>query len=256
MIELDTIYNEDCLSGMQKLPDRCIDMICCDLPYGITNKKSESAKWDIVIPFESLWEQYERIIKDDGAIVLFAAGLFTHQLAMSNPKLFRYSLVWKKGNRVVGFLDANRKPLRNHEDILVFGKTIPKYNPQKWMSTPYKAKKRKTINNIYAPIKEQSTNGSDGERYPTSIIDIGMSNDEYQTRIHPTQKPIELIEYLIKTYTNRGEVVLDNCMGSGVTAIAAIRTARHFVGYELNEDFFMKICERIANEPETSFENI
>ncbi len=248
-MELDVIYNMDCLLGMQELPSSSIDMICCDLPYGVTSRKRECALWDNVIPFEPLWEQYERIIKPDGAIVLFAAGMFTHQLAMSNPKLFRYNLVWKKGKRVVGFLDAKRKPLRAHEDILVFGKTTPKYFPQKWQSAPYKARQFSQTA-IYAKTKAgYNTDCPDGMRYPTSVIDIGMPNEEYSGRLHPTQKPVELIEYLIKTYTQEGDVVLDSCMGSGTTAIAAIRTNRHYVGYELNDEFFEKIKIRIAQEP-------
>lgn len=245
-MELNVIYNMDCLSGMQLLPDSSIDMICCDLPYGITNRKNGCAQWDSVIPFEPLWEQYERLIKPNGAIVLFAAGMFTHQLALSNPKLFKYSLVWKKGERIVGFLDANRRPLRCHEDILVFGKSMPKYRPQKWQGTPYKARKRK-VSAIYGMQNGtcMANASEDGLRYPTSIIDIGMDDCEYQGRIHPTQKPVKLIEYLIRTYSDEGDVVLDNCMGSGTTAVACMNTGRNYVGYELDKDFYDKAVERI-----------
>lgn len=216
-MEVDIVYNEDCLSGMQRLPDKSIDMICCDLPYG-----NSDAEWDTIIPFQPLWEQYKRLIKDDGAIVLFACGIFTHQLVMSNAKMFRYSLAWKRGNRIVGHLDANRRPLRCHEDILVFSKRgYTKYNPQKEY----------------------------GLRYPTSIIDIGMSADEFSNRIHPAQKPVELMEYLVRTYSNKGDVVLDNCMGSGTTAIACIRSERHYVGFEPDKGFYGKLFERIKNEP-------
>lgn len=249
-MELDVIYNEDCLLGMQKLPDSSIDMICCDLPYGITNK-SKNKRWDNIIPFDKLWSQYERLIKPEGAIVLFGAGLFTAQLIMSNPQLYRYSLVWKKGNRVLGFLDANRRPLRCHEDIVVFGKTIPKYFPQKSDGEPYKTKSHGDTD-IYGTFERMPTVNKSGARYPKSIIDIGITNDERNAAIHPTQKPVALIEYLIKTYSEIGDVVLDNCMGSGTTAIACMNTGRHFVGYELDDEFFLKIQERIHNTPAQS----
>ena len=249
-MDIDIIYNEDCLSGMQRLPDRSIDMICCDLPYGVTGRRNECAVWDNIIPFEPMWEQYERIIKPNGAIVLFAAGMFTHQLAMSNPKLFKYNLVWHKGNRIVGFLNANRCPLRCHEDILVFGIKQPKYNPQKWQGRPYKkAHSATSATPIYNCKKRVATENKDGMRYPLSIIQIGMDNTEWQDRIHKTQKPVELIEYLIKTYSDEGDLILDNCMGSGTTAIACMRTGRHFVGFEMNEQIYKDCMERVAKEP-------
>ena len=250
-MELDVIYNEDCLSGMQRLPDGSIDMICCDLPYGITNR-SKNKQWDVLIPFEPLWHEYERLIKPNGAIVLFASGIFTAQLIMSNPKLYRYSLVWKKGNRSLGFLDANRRPLRCHEDIVVFGKTVPKYNPQKEEGKPYVARSGKPETQVYGGFMSMDTINKDGLRYPKSIIDIGISDNERKEAIHPTQKPVRLIEYLVKTYSDKGDIVLDNCMGGGTTAIACIRTGRHFIGFELNDEFYEKMRIRILNEPVTT----
>lgn len=135
-MEIDKIYNEDCLVGMKAIPDKGIDCIICDLPYGVLNRQNKSVQWDNIIPFEPLWEQYERVIKDNGAIVLFAQGMFTAQLMMSNPKMWRYNLIWKKGNMVSGFLDAKRKPLRNHEDIVVFYRNLPIYNPQMTYGVP------------------------------------------------------------------------------------------------------------------------
>lgn len=131
MLEINKIYNEDCLEGMKRIDDKSVDCIICDLPYEVLNKKNESAKWDTIIPFDKLWEQYNRIIKDDGAILLFGQGMFTAQLMMSNPSMWRYNLIWKKGNRSTGFLNAKRMPLRIHEDIVVFYKKLPTYNPQK-----------------------------------------------------------------------------------------------------------------------------
>ena len=224
---LDSIIQGDCLDVMREIPAGSIDMILCDLPYGVTRNK-----WDVVIPEVSLWEQYERIIKPNGAMVLTCSQPFTSMLLMSNKKLFRYSLVWQKTTHT-GFLNAKRMPMRTHEDILVFYKKLPTYNPQKTLGHKRKVSSAKHKENCIKTEdygKHGLTDYDSTERYPTSILTF--STDKQKGALHPTQKPISLFEYLIKTYTNEGETVLDNCIGSGTTAIAAMNTGRHFIGIE------------------------
>ena len=249
MIELNRIYNEDCLEGMKRIPDGNVDCIICDLPYGQLNKSNKHAAWDVVIPFEPLWGQYKRIIKDNGAIVLFAQGMFTAQLMMSNPKMWRYNLIWDKC-RVTGFLNVNRMPMRRHEDICVFYKKIPTYNPQMRKCKPHernhgrgKMEDGSIVNNCYGKFVAIPTYISD-EKFPTSIINIPKEcmNNGY---FHPTQKPVALLEYLIKTYTNDGDTVLDSCMGSGSTAIACMNTNRNYIGFELNKEYYDLSIKRI-----------
>ena len=235
----------DCLEGMKKIPDKSVDMILCDLPYGVTQNKK-----DVVIPFVPLWEQYERIIKDNGAIVLFAQGLFYVDLVSSNRKLFRYDLIWDKVLSS-GFLNANRMPLRQHEQIAVFYKKLPTYNPQFTIGKPlhskgksYLQKELKNQNYGQFEATDDSRAGST-EKYPTSVLKFEKQHPS--TQIHPTQKSVSLSEYLIRTYTNEGETVLDNCMGSGTTAIAAINTNRNFIGFELDEKYYNTAVERINN---------
>ena len=225
----------DCLELMKEIPDQSIDMILCDLPYGTTR-----AKWDISIPLNALWYQYERIIKENGAIVLFGDGLFTANLLTSNPKLWRYNLVWNK-KKGTDFLNANVKPLKCHEDIAVFYKKKPTYNKQMWYDKPYKLRGGKTKSALWGKYEESISESLDGERYPLTVLTFPKHNE----RFHATQKPIELIEYLIKTYTNEGDVVLDNCMGSGSTCVAAINTRRHYIGLELERKYFDIANERI-----------
>lgn len=241
MIKLNKIYNMDCLIGMQQIPDKSIDMILCDLPYGTTQNK-----WDTIIPLNPLWRQYERIVKDNGAIVLTGCQPFTSQLIMSNPKLYRYELIWQK-TTVTGHLNAKKMPMRAHENILVFYKKLPTYNPQ--MTTGHKRKistarhkrnsKKSTNYNDYELSSYDST-----ERYPRSVMTY--ATDKQKSVIHPTQKPVALFEYLIKTYTNEGEVVFDGCSGSGTTAVAAINTNRKFICMEKEKDYFDKSVERIT----------
>lgn len=223
----------DCLELMKDIPDKSIDMILCDLPYGTTKNK-----WDIVIPLEELWTQYNRIIKDDGAIALFSQMPFTASLVNSNIKMFRYEWIWEKDNGT-GFLNANKIPLKIHENIEIFYKKTPVYNPQ--MRTGFKPYKtfsgRKTTN--YGDFDRVETKSS-GERYPIDIIKFKKDSG-----LHPTQKPVALLEYLIKTYTNEGATVLDNCMGSGSTGVACVNTNRNFVGIELDEEYFNIAKERI-----------
>ena len=241
MIELNRIYNEDCLEGMKRIPDASVDCIICDLPYGTT-----ACKWDTIIPFELLWEQYERIIKDKGNIILFGTGLFAYKLALSNEKLFRYELIWKK-SKCGSPLTAKYMPMKRHENILVFGKSASVYNPQMTEGKPYKRNfTPNKKNNMQFGVKGVSTDNK-GTRHPISILDFAQQWRR-QDQLHPTQKPVALIEYLIKTYTNEGETILDNCMGSGTTAVAAIRTKRNYIGFELQKEYFDIACERIKKE--------
>lgn len=236
MIELNKIYNEDCLEGMKRIPDCSVDMILCDLPYGTTRNK-----WDSVLPFDKLWEQYERIIKDNGAIVLSAQTPFDKVLGASNLKLLRYEWIWEK-TQGTGHLNANRMPLKNHENILVFYKNLPVYNPQFEAGIAYKTTSSVNSSN-YGTQNESTVTINDGFRYPLSIQEFNYDTETF----HPTQKPVALFEYLIKTYTNKGDTVLDNCIGSGTTAIACINTERNFIGFETNEEYYNKSLQRIKN---------
>jgi len=247
-LELNRIYQRDCIEGMRMLPDKSIDMILCDLPYGTT-----ACKWDTIIPFDQMWAQYERIIKDNGAIVLTASQPFTSALVMSNPKLFKYEWIWEK-SRTVGFLNAKNAPLKKHESVLVFSKGATangsprnmKYFPQGLIE----------INEVRKSVRQENDSvvstrpGRSGDYvakykgYPNSFIRV--NNESKQE--HPTQKPVDLFAYLIKTYTNEGEIVLDNCMGSGTTAIAAVRNNRNFIGFERESEYIEIANKRLDNE--------
>ena len=250
-MEIDTIYNCDCLEGMKEIATGSIDAIICDLPYGVLNSESEGGSWDAVIPFEPLWEQYRRICKPTAAIVLFAQGMFTADLMHSNPKMWRYNLIWKKGDRSSGFLNANRMPLRNHEDICVFYDKLPTYNPQMRTGFPNHTRGHgggKLKNGCYGKFDPWGRSEViTTEKFPLSVIDIDKEHD-VNKQFHPTQKPVNLIRYLVRTYTNEGDTVLDNCMGSGTTAIACIKEKRHFVGFELNKEYYEKAVKRIEAE--------
>lgn len=244
------LYNADCLEEMKNIPDKSIDMILCDLPYGVLNKNNSSAKWDCIIPFDDLWASYNRIIKDNGVIVLFGQGMFTSILMQSNKKMWRYNLVWDKG-LTSGFLNAKRMPLRQHEDILIFYKKQATYNPQFSQGKPlhskgvnYKNKEPKNQNYGNFKIMDDIRNGCT-DKYPTSILKF--SKPHPSVSVHPTQKPVELLEYLIKTYTNENELILDNCMGSGSTAIACINVNRNFIGMEKDAKYFNVALHRITN---------
>ena len=258
-IELDRIYNMDCLEGMKAIPDGSVDAVICDLPYGVLHKNNPNAQWDRMIPMEPLWEQYKRVIKDNGAICLFGQGMFTAQLMMSQPKMWRHNLIWDKC-RSTGFLNANRMPLRCHEDIAVFYKSLPTYNPQMTIgepSHPQGSGEHKQTNNCYGKYKSGRTYAYDkqirkveptrpGEKFPMSIIRVKKEHET--TVLRPTQKPVDLLRYLVLTYTNEGDTVLDNCMGSGTTAIACIKEKRHFIGFELSKEYFDKAVRRIKAE--------
>lgn len=243
------LIHGDCLEKMKDIPDKSIDMILCDLPYGVTK-----VKWDTVIPFEPLWEQYERIIKPNGAIVLFSTQPFTTDLICSNRNMFRYEIVWEKTQKT-GFYNANKMPLKGHENILVFYKSLPTYNPQKYTV------KRKDVGRVrnkkadrcvlYGRVEAQDWVET-GQRYPHDVIHFSNWNGalfgktEKATK-HPTQKPVPVLEYLIKTYTNEGDTVLDNCMGSGSTGVACVNTGRDFIGIELDDNYF-QIAEKRIND--------
>ena len=236
---------------MKRIPDGMIDAVICDLPYGVLNGESEGGSWDTIIPFEPLWAEYRRVCKPTAAIVLFAQGMFTAKMMMSKEEWWRYNLIWKKGERASGFLNANRMPLRNHEDIVVFYDKLPTYNPQMRTGFPNHTRGHgggKLKNGCYGKFDPWAhSEVITTERFPLSIIDIAKEHD-VNKQFHPTQKPVDLLRYLVLTYINEGDTVLDNCIGSGTTAVACIKEKRHFIGFELNVDYYKKACERIWNE--------
>jgi DNA modification methylase len=240
MITLDTIYNEDCLEGMKRIADGAVDCIITDLPYGVLNADSEGGSWDSIIPLEPMWEQFKRVTKPNAAIVLFCQGMFTAKLMMSQPKMWRYNLIWDKSIKT-GFLNANRMPMRRHEDIAVFYQQLPTYNPQMTKGDQHRrncgtGRKQKAVNRCYGDYPTTPPTDSD-EFFPTSIIDISRGNS-VEVFKHPTQKPVDLLRYLILTYSNEGDTILDATIGSGTTAVAALMEKRHFIGFETNKEYF------------------
>lgn len=226
---LNTVIEGDCLEVMKDIPDKSIDMILCDLPYGTTQNK-----WDSVIPLDKLWKQYKRIIKDNGAIVLTSQGIFTAELMLSNKSQFKYKLVWEK-SKATNFLNAKKQPLRKHEDICVFYKKQPVYNPQMKEGEPYnKGVRKNQLTGSYGDFSPVEVK-SDGLRYPNDIVYFKTAESEGKV-YHSTQKPVELGRYLIRTYTNPGDVVLDNTCGSGSFLVAALLEDRNFIGIEINND--------------------
>lgn len=243
----------DCLELMKDIPDGSVDMILCDLPYGTT-----SCSWDNIIPFDKLWEQYERIIKPNGCIALFGSQPFTSQLVHSNIKLFKYEWIWYKKRYNSGFAHAKNKPLKKHENIVIFSKGTTvhksqskirmKYNPQGLIPIE---RKRKTYSNTDVSFGERPSHRDtiqEYTNYPQSIIEFDLTNEDLINNkpIHPTQKPVALLEYLIKTYTNEGDLVLDNVMGSGTTGVACKNLNRDFIGIEKEPDYFKIAEERIG----------
>lgn len=238
------LYNGDCLEIMKDISDNSIDLILCDLPYGVLNKSNNSAKWDSLIPLEKLWAEYKRIITDNGAIILFGQGMFTAKLMLSNEKMWRYNLIWKKGNRASGFLNAHRQPMRNHEDIVVFSKKQTVYNPimREGQKSHSRGNNYSSVQNCcYGEFKQIETEQTD-KKFPLSVLDFER---EHPQKYHPTQKPVALLEYLIKTYSFIGDTVLDNCMGSGSTGVACKNTDRDFIGIELEKKYFDIANDRI-----------
>lgn len=237
-LELNRIYQMDCLEGMKLVPDESVDMILCDLPYGTTQNK-----WDSVIDLDKLWEQYKRIIKQRGVIVLTAQTPFDKVLGASNLKMLKYELIWEK-SKATGYLNARRMPMKAHENILVFYKKTPKYNPQMTEGKPYKNQhKAGDTGSNYGENKKEYSYENEGTRFPRSVLKIESVKSNEQ--IHPTQKPVELFEWLIKTYSDENEIILDNCMGSGTTAVAAILNNRKFIGFELETEYIELANKRL-----------
>ena len=226
---LNRVFEADCLEKMKDIPDKSIDMILCDLPYGITQNA-----WDSYIPLDKLWAQYTRIIRPNGVIALTSHGVFTAKLILSQEKLFKYKWVWEK-SKPTNFLNAKKQPLRKHEDICIFYGRQPTYNPQMTQGVAYdKGVRKNQLSGCYGdfePVRVQSK----GERYPTDIIYVKTAESEGEV-LHPTQKPIELGRYLIRTYTSEGDIVLDNTCGSGSFLVSAMLEGRNFIGIEKNED--------------------
>lgn len=238
-MSLVNLIHGDCLVEMQKIESGTVDMILCDLPYGTT-----CCSWDVVIPFEQLWSEYNRIIKPNGVVVLFAAHPFATLLAASNLKDFRYEWIWEKPS-ATGFMNAQKQPLRAHENILVFYKLQPTYNPQKTFGHERKTAKRKDVGSEHYGKQLNIKAYDSTERYPRSVL--LFSSDKQKSNFHPTQKPVALCEYLIRTYTNDGDLVLDNTMGGGTTGVACVNTGRDFIGIEKEEKYFLIADERIAS---------
>jgi site-specific DNA-methyltransferase (adenine-specific) len=226
---------------MAGIPSSSVDLILCDLPYGTT-----ACKWDAVIPFEPLWAQYRRIAKPSAAIVLTASQPFTTALIASNLKDFRYCWVWDKVNKYTGALNANRMPMKRHEDVCVFYRSPPSYNKQYREGKPYSVNRTKGhgayVGDVDADAKRVGVN--DGRHNPCSVLQISGDNKR-EAGLHPTQKPVALMEYMIRTYTNEGDTVLDNCMGSGTTGVACANTGRRFIGIERDEAYFEIARQRI-----------
>lgn len=239
-MEINKIHLGDCLELMPLIADKTIDMILCDLPYGTTQNK-----WDSIIDLPKLWSEYKRVIKDNGAIVLTAQTPFDKVLGCSNLEMLKYELIWEK-SKATGFLNAKKIPLKAHENILIFYKQQPTYNPQMTKGEPYNKGfiKAQNGNGTYGNFDAKLRLNESGDRFPRSVFYFKTSEAEGKV-IHPTQKPIALFEYLIKTYTNEGETVLDNCIGSGTTAIACKNTNRKFIGMEKGQEYFDLATKRI-----------
>ena len=242
MLEENKIHLGDCLDLMPSIPSKSVDMILCDLPYGTT-----ACEWDSIIDMSRLWQEYERVIKDNGAIVLTANRQFTFTLYNSNPRLFKYKWIWYKSLHF-NFLNAHKMPMTAHEDVLIFYKNLPTYNPQKrtgFKSISKQQTKRGQHRDTLGKFgKDDYEYQSDGTRFPIDVLEIDNPNSKSE---HPTQKPVALFEYLIKTYTNENELVLDNCSGSGTTAIACMNTNRRFICIERDETYHRKSIERMNN---------
>lgn len=251
MVSVIDLQQGDCLDLMKTLDDKSVDLILCDLPYGTTRNK-----WDSIIDLELLWEQYNRVIKDRGAILLFAQTPFDKVLGVSNLENLRYEIIWQK-TAPTGFLNAKKMPMKAHENILVFYKKLPTYNPQMTQGHPRKVSSKKSRTNSANRHTKKSLKGESNygvfaneiegydstERYPLSVQ--VFAKDQQKENYHPTQKPVALLEWLLKTYSNEGDLVLDNCMGSGSTGVACVNLNRNFIGMELTEQYFEIAKERI-----------
>ena len=234
-METVTLWHGDCLELMKNIPDGSVDLVLTDPPYGTTD-----CKWDSIIPFEPMWEQLNRIIKPNGAICLFGSEPFSSALRMSNLKSYRYDWVWEKGKATL-FTQCKKRPLNANENISIFYKSQPTYNPQMSVGAPYKARKKIKQSDewVFGVVR----NDNNGMRYPRTVIKF--KSGDRDGKLHPTQKPVALLEYLIRTYTNEGETVLDFTMGSGSTGVACVNTGRKFIGIELGKGYFEIAKERI-----------
>ena len=244
-MELNQIYLGDCLDRMTEIEDNSIDLILTDLPYGVTNHKS-----DIIIPFEPLWEQYKRVLKPNGVVALFAQGIFYVDLVCSNREWFKYDLVWDK-ILTTGFLNANKMPLRSHEQIAIFYNGIPTYNPQKTEGKPLHSKgtaykTKESVNNNYGDYEVLECDLTNTKKFPKSILTFQKPHPSVAQ--HRTEKSIPLLEWLIKTYTNKGEVVLDSCCGSGTTCVACMNTKRNYIGIEKDAEIYERAKKRLCRE--------
>lgn len=227
-LAIDDIYNMDCIEAMKEIGGKSVDMILCDLPYGVTARNA----WDTPIDSLQLWDQYRRIIKDNGVVVLFGSGMFTANMMKAGASMWRYNLIWHK-TAPTGFFNARRCPLRTHEDIMVFYKKQPTYNPQKTYGHPRKVSTTKHKQNSEKSLcynEAKATTYDSTERFPASVITF--KTDKQRCSLHPTQKPVELLRWLIRTYTNEGDLVLDNACGSGSTGVAAVLENRHYIGID------------------------
>ena len=239
-MEVDWIKCEDCIEGMKAIPDGAVDMILVDPPFQSTNNF-----WDKRLPMEPMWDQFKRVTKENAAIVIFSQLPFAVDVINANRKMFRYEWIWHKSNPV-GFLNANKMPLRCHENILVFYRKLPTYNPQYSQGKPYKNKRGAAWTAKCYVVTRITDEPNDGRRHPLDVMKYGLDAERSSVNVttaHGTAKPVGLLEYLIKTYTNEGELVLDACMGSGSTAVAAVNTNRHFIGFETHQPF-VDICNR------------
>lgn len=228
----------DCLQEMKKIEDKSVDLLLVDLPYGTTQ-----CKWDSIIDLESLWKEYNRVCKKNAAMIFTAAQPFTSALIMSNPKNFKYTWVWEK-SKATGYLNAKKMPMRAHEDVCIFYRKPPVYNPQMTKGDPYNKGKAHRPTDVYGSQKSVLVKNDTGLRYPRTVQYFKTAESEGKV-MHPTQKPLALFEYLIKTYSNEGDLVLDSCMGVGTTPVACINTNRDYIGIELNEEYFEKAEKRV-----------
>lgn len=235
------IYNEDCITGMKRLADGSVDAIICDPPY-----QSTGCAWDKRLPLDEMWEQFNRVTKQNGAVVLFSQLPFAVDLINANRKMFRYEYVWKK-SRACGFLNANKMPLRAHENILVFYRQLPTYNPQFRTGKAYDRRHSESKPSVYHVAKRIITSNDGNHYYPRDVLEVNSisANSKTEPQVHPTQKPIELMKFLVETYTNKFEVVLDATMGSGSTGVACMLTGRRFIGFETDGQFFSTAKTRI-----------
>ena len=251
----NTVIEGDCLEAMKNFPDKSVDMILCDLPYGTTQNH-----WDSIIPLDQLWAHYERIIKDNGVIALTGQGLFTANLMLSNSKLFKYKITWVK-SKPTNFLNAKKQPLRKHEDICIFYKNQPIYTPQMTYGEPYnKGFRKDQLTGSYGDFKTVEVK-SNGERYPTDVVYFKTAESEGEV-YHPTQKPVELGRYLVRTFTKEGDIVLDNTCGSGSFLVSAVLEGRKYIGIEKNEEVYLfkkhevdyvDICKHRIKEAEEKY---